>query len=101
MSLAGEDKRIPVSWSTINAVQNLAVAGADMTRFRMTPKGREANPRASQNVETWNAVKNAFLLKETLSTNELYTLCAHHDHPAGGSGFIAYVQGYQWIEATN
>ena len=69
-----------------------------MTNYRITLKGREANPRAKQNVETWRVVRGAFLVHKTLSREQLSKVCQKHDHPAGGDAFIAYVENMKWIE---
>ena len=71
-----------------------------MTNYRMTQKGKEANPRAVQNVETWRLVKGAFLVHKKLNWEQLSKLCEKHDHPAGGDAFIRYMLGNKWIEAV-
>ena len=70
-----------------------------MTNYRLTHKGREANPRAKQNVETWRLVRGAFLVHKTLSWEQLSKVCQKHNHPAGGDAFIRYMPGNEWIES--
>lgn len=70
-----------------------------MNNYQMTQKGKEANPRAKQNVETWRLVRGAFQIHKTLSWEQLSKLCHNHDHSAGGDAFIRYVLGYEWIES--
>ena len=65
----------------------------------MTQKGRDTNPRAHQNVETWSFVKNLFLAHEDLSWEQLNKACLAHNHPAGGDAFIRYMERNKWIVA--
>ena len=66
--------------------------------YRITQKGRGANPSARHNKETWGYMKSVLMAHGIVNWAQLSKACANHNHPAGGDAFIPYVERYGWIK---
>ncbi|MFV8816679.1 hypothetical protein [Haliea sp. E17] len=69
--------------------------------YRITPKGKSANPRGEHNVRSWGKIK-AFIEMgggEEITENQFLFVAAEHDHPDGPEGYLYHVVNRnQWLE---
>ncbi len=59
--------------------------------------GRMPNLTAQRNIKTWARIKNALEKHTTMDYDSLVALCAGHDHPTGGKGFVDYCIKNSWL----
>jgi hypothetical protein len=68
--------------------------------FKLTSKGEQAQPTATQNIPSWNRVR-ALLRKQRRATlSVLAEAVSGHDHDVGERGFIWYCHRNKWLQTV-
>ena len=67
--------------------------------YRLTEFGRyQAIPRARQNIQSWQKVKQLLEREDVVSKENVIRACSDHDHSAGPAAYVRHLLRIKWIE---